>query len=1086
MAKFPIYSKDGSYIRYVGEPTYNGAFLGVPYLSFANIESITPIDWQRGDCVDYHRTGLRYKLYSAPEPIKQARRDAYGASFVYQNVRFYSAVKDLEIAPFRDLVPEDNDIHFSTRPEVSTFENVYGIAARIQECIDDIFPNQWEIRVFNTNDEDLLALFNEQKEYSVSNGSCLDALSKIYDTWKNVGWFHTYNSNTGKNVITIGRSCIRDAENTSEAYAYGLGKGLKSLKKVAANEEFATRLYVYGSDRNIQTRYYNGLDIHDKDSVNIANLMLPLDKWGKTNGKPDARKAYLQADDALIEKYGLIPRTVYFDGSQNEEIYPSITGLTSFQVRQAMIDAGHGDSPMLPNNINDYKIDQFSFVMFTDDIGDAAHIKANPTWEATVLGVGFDIAEQGKLTENGYATISMKSGECAGREFKVKKSKVIKDGQTLTIERTWDESLGMGFPNKHYSIKSGDQFVLLDVPMPDYYITLAQNRLLAAGEKMLADYTRVSAYYEPSLDPIKIKAGGKLLREGIYLQIYDEDIIDTDNNRDYVLIDTLTIDEKGALPTYRVTLRDQKRASKSFDVLEDMIEDAKESTEKDIQAQKTYTDRRFRSAQETIEMLQEAFTNFSEGINPVTVQTMAMLVGDESLQFRFTSSLSSLVDIPCPLSYDLSAKQLRANGASLIHMTLGIDSITTKGSMAASDYLGWNMPFWDSPQFDVPESKYYVYAKVPKTKGTTGEYVLSESPIGMTEVSGYYHLLIGILNSEYNGTRDFVTLYGFTEVLPGQITTDILRSSSGNLVIDLLNAIITATNGATIQGAVKIEDGSLMSSRVDVGDETDTDPVAFMNGGMFGYGGTGLGKLVLAAGIPTTSSSGSTALETRSKEAKTRIYEQGKIVTKQLEAKGGVIGGVSITEDGLSVTKNGRKLSIDSDGFNYGATGKRGAVNLDACDGDSTLFRIDNSADGRANYCPSDRKVALMVAADDTDPAIESPIGQFYGLRPRIRRITASTTNIDLLEIDHTITIYGEGTKYVNLPPNGSTGSIITGQVYKIVICHNAATVVIDSGTTKMWDLKAGGNSLTEFTVTGYNVVDIIYDGNNWFLHTAH
>jgi hypothetical protein len=59
MAKFSIYSKDGSYIRYVGEPTYNGAFMGVPYLSFATIESITPIDWQRGDYVDYHRTGFR-------------------------------------------------------------------------------------------------------------------------------------------------------------------------------------------------------------------------------------------------------------------------------------------------------------------------------------------------------------------------------------------------------------------------------------------------------------------------------------------------------------------------------------------------------------------------------------------------------------------------------------------------------------------------------------------------------------------------------------------------------------------------------------------------------------------------------------------------------------------------------------------------------------------------------------------------------------------------------------------------------------------------------------------------------------------
>ena len=81
---------------------------------------------------------------------------------------------------------------------------------------------------------------------------------------------------------------------------------------------------------------------------------------------------------------------------------------------------------------------------------------------------------------------------------------------------------------------------------------------------------------------------------------------------------------------------------------------------------------------------------------------------------------------------------------------------------------------------------------------------MSKTAIGMEDVSGYYHFLVGVLNSEYNGMRDFVTLYGFTEVLPGQITTDILRSANGNLVIDLANAVISAKNGARINGSVTI------------------------------------------------------------------------------------------------------------------------------------------------------------------------------------------------------------------------------------------------------------------------------------------
>lgn len=805
MARFSIISKDGTTVRYEGCPKYTGTYLNVPYLDFASIESPYPIDWEVGDFVTYHRTGLTYRLYTIPEPKKQARKGMHGAAFVYTNVKFYSAVKDLEIAQFRDLVPEDNDIHFSTRPEVNTFENVHGIASRIQECMNDLFPGKWEIRVYNTTDADLKALFNEAREFSVSNGTCIDALSQIYEVWKNIGWTHTYEN--GKEVITIGRTSLRDSSNTSDAFAYGVGKGLTSIKKAALNaEEFATRLYVYGSDRNIQTRYYNGLNIHNKESVDIRNLMIPPEKWGRTKGLPDARKAFLQADDSIIEKYGLIPRTVYFDGTDNEEIYPSITGLTEADVRRYMLDAGLSDSSFLPDN-STKRIDKCRMAYLPIDEGDKESVEAHPTWKMGVHGLGFNVFEQGKLAANGEAVISMKSGACAGREFTVKSSIFKVDGQELTLERVWDESIGMGYPNNIYKIMPGDQFVILDIPMPEFYITAAQDRLYEAAQNLLNDYTKVSAFYEPAVDSIKVKEGGKLLREGMYMEVYDEDIITTADHKDYVLIDTLTIDEKGELPKYQVTLREQKRASRTFGTLEEMIDDTKRDTAEKIDRQRQYTDRRFRSAQETIEMLKGAFSNFSDGITPVSVQTMSLLVGDEGLQYKFTASRSSLDDVPCPLSYDNATKQFKAVEAALIHMTLGIDSVTTSRARVASEYLSWMMPEWNSSQFEEASKRYYVYARVPKN-GTIGSYVFSESVISLEEETDYYHLLIGILNSEFDNARDFITLYGFTEVLPGQITTDVIRDGSNNLIIDLINATITAKNGAKIIGDVQFGTGS--------------------------------------------------------------------------------------------------------------------------------------------------------------------------------------------------------------------------------------------------------------------------------------
>ena len=805
MSIFKIISKDSQAIRYEGAPQYNGAYLGVDYIEFRSISSPFIINWEIGDYVDYFRTGKRYKLYSLPMPKKVARVGSYGGAIEYSNVQFFAATKELEIAPFKDLVADDNGIHFSTRPDVSTFEDVSGIARRIEACMNDIFPNRWKINVYESDDEDLSALLSEKKEFSVSQGSCLDALSQIYDTWKGVGWIHTTDAQSGREIITIGRANVRDAGNTTNLFKYGVGNGLTSIKKATANEgEFATRLYVYGSNRNLPARYYNQFDIVNAESADIQNLMIPLGEWGLTDGIPDPSKAYLQADDALIEKYGLIPKTIYFDGSNHEEIYPSIKGLTRLQVREAMIEAGDGGSEYLPSKISgadNYRIDEVGLVNYNDlDEGTREDYEKSPNINICLREMGFNLADQGKLTSEGYAVISMVSGPCQGREFRVRKYVGVAVGNPLygerdyNIEKVWDDSLGMSFPNRIFPINTGDQFVLLDIPMPDFYVTINSQKLLEKGRQMLADYTRVSAFYEPGVNAIRMKDVGGVITPGMFMQISDKDIIDTKDHKDYVLIDSVSIDENAEIPTYRITLREQKRAARTYSALEEMIEDAKEDANQAIKRERQYTDRRFRSSQETLQMLESAFTNFSKGITPATVKTMALLIGDESLQYKFTASRDSLVDVPCPLSWSAETRQMIGVPASLIHMTLGVEGIVPSGTRVASDYKSWNVvSWWDKETFESEfledaEKSYYVYVKASKDSADAW-YFLDEESHSMIEDDAYY-FLVGILNSEYDGNRDFVTLYGFTEVLPGQITTDVIRSADGQTYFDLIRGVI--------------------------------------------------------------------------------------------------------------------------------------------------------------------------------------------------------------------------------------------------------------------------------------------------------
>lgn len=70
----------------------------------------------------------------------------------------------------------------------------------------------------------------------------------------------------------------------------------------------------------------------------------------------------------------------------------------------------------------------------------------------------------------------------------------------LTCNRSYDESLKLYFPYKGYNISPGDEFVLLNIDMPDVYIQAASQRLLTAAKDYLAqnDYVRYS--YEPKVE----------------------------------------------------------------------------------------------------------------------------------------------------------------------------------------------------------------------------------------------------------------------------------------------------------------------------------------------------------------------------------------------------------------------------------------------------------------------------------------------------------------------------------------------------------------------------------------------------------
>lgn len=347
MARFTIYSPTGTAL-YTGTPSFTGQYMKPGLLEFREVSVPTLLTLEPGCYVDYARTGYRYRIYTAPQIKKQARRATYGGAFVFQGVQLYDASKQLEYCPFRDLVKGDNRIHFSTQPSISTFEGVDGLARRFEACLRDQYDvegvQSWAVRIATPErdgvDSALYEMMLEPREFTVSGVNILECLDKVYEIWPDVGW--VYKVENGIDTIVIGGGGINANSGT---YAYGKGRGLTSLTRVAANaEEIANRIFAYGSNQNMLPRWYNSQQIKDAESVDIQNLMLPIGRvgtypgWGLTDDLPDAAKAFVE-NAASIAKNGLRPATVYFDGSgEYPAIYPSIRETTIGMVRTAIGD----------------------------------------------------------------------------------------------------------------------------------------------------------------------------------------------------------------------------------------------------------------------------------------------------------------------------------------------------------------------------------------------------------------------------------------------------------------------------------------------------------------------------------------------------------------------------------------------------------------------------------------------------------------------------------------------------------------------------------------------------------------------------
>jgi hypothetical protein len=585
-----------------------------------------------------------------------------------------------------------------------------------------------------------------EKVISYNHAYCNDALSQIAEA------FETEWEIVGK---TINLCKVEYNKSNPLPLSYGRGNGFKSGigRSNTNNTNPVEILFVQGGIRNIDASKYGS-----------SELLLPKIQTIGYDGEyfsdhPDfnSNKArwYVTDSDGFSLKRSDKPLSSQSEDSLDcSHIYPSRVGTISAVY---VVDAEKHFYDIIDNSIPE-----------------------NLNFEECLI-------------EGETMTIIFQSGMLTGKEFDVK---YIHEDRRFEIAP--QEIDGRTMPDEIFSPQVGQQYAVFGMMMPEAYIcdnatkTGASWDMFREAVKYKYENEESKFTFTGELDGIwakkdwlniggRIKLGGYVLftdnqfqPDGVLIRIIG--IKDYINNPH-----SPTIELSNEIVTSSIA-SDLRKIETNEIIVDDLHKDAVQ-----------FTKRRFRDSQETLNMLQDALLNFSDSISPITVQTMAMLVGDESLQFRFVNNTTNPFSVPHAVTFDAETKILTSPSGIIQHLTIGIKTLSSQH--AVSEYKFWNVPEFNSPPLSDTKKRYYLYARVNKTN-TTGEFRLSENAIKLDQ-EDVYNLLVGILNSEFDDERSYVDLYGFTEVLPGRITTEKVVSSDGLNFIDFLNNAVRVGNNNT-------------------------------------------------------------------------------------------------------------------------------------------------------------------------------------------------------------------------------------------------------------------------------------------------
>jgi hypothetical protein len=381
------------------------------------------------------------------------------------------------------------------------------------------------------------------KNLSFSKENCYNALGRMAEEFDTEFWIE------GK-VIHL----TKRRKDTSIKFQHGKGKGLYEIQRLNYNNSsIATRLYLYGSDKNLPVDYSNyskrlrlpgflpgvvsnityevvpggvaGTEVitfhwleplvTGVTAVQIEyKLTTSIDEYRIDSGSPSAPRSITVGNGNYLVRFRTIGSD--YDGAVTPSIIVrnTITVPVLANISQAYIE----------RNVDLYGVIEETQIyddVFPHRTGVVSAVDASNPYKFVDTSIDFDLNSQ--LLPGLVAKVTFNTGQLSGYTFDI--SAYNSTTKEITFLKNKNERT-LDIPNTLIKPAIGDKYVFTDIRMPQSYITAAEQELLAKGTALLSQISEPQVSYTVDIDPvfvrkqgISIAIGNEVMIEDIQLQI---------------------------------------------------------------------------------------------------------------------------------------------------------------------------------------------------------------------------------------------------------------------------------------------------------------------------------------------------------------------------------------------------------------------------------------------------------------------------------------------------------------------------------------------------------------------------------------